>query len=155
MDSRTTPRRLTRTRLAVSLAATTALALSACSGGSFGSGQEGDTADRPLRIGLIAPLTGPASLEGNAMTNGFRLGLDVVNETGGVLGKDVELVVVDDKSDVATSTQVAQQLVRQEDVDYIFGTIAGDTSLPASSAAAMNASSNCRPMPWPWWPGWT
>jgi len=134
MDARSTSPRVRRLRSTLAVAAAATLALTACSGGSFG-GEEAADADRPLRIGLIAPLTGPASLEGNAMTNGFKLGLEQVNEAGGVLGKEVELVVVDDKSDVATSTQVAQQLVRQDDVDYIFGTIAGDTSFAVASVA--------------------
>lgn len=127
---------MTRVRSLLAVATAAALALTACSGGSFGGGDDADGADRPLRIGLIAPLTGPASLEGNAMTNGFKLGLEAVNDAGGVLGHEVELVVVDDKSDVATSTQVAQQLIRQEDVDYIFGTVAGDTSFAVASVAA-------------------
>lgn len=140
METALTPRRLTRRRALGSLAAVAAvtLTLTACAGGSFTEVEEDGTAgaDRAFRLGIIAPTTGVASLEGNSLVAGATLGVEAINAAGGVLGRDIELVIVDDKSDAATSTQVAQQLVRQDDVDFMLGTIAGDTSVAAASVAA-------------------
>lgn len=138
MENPTHRNRMTRLTPTLALLVAPVLALTACSGGSFSAEEPGgaDDTDRALKIGLIAPLTGPASLEGTSMQQGFELGLDAVNAAGGVLGHDVELVVVDDMSEAATSTQVAQRLVREEQVDYLFGTIAGDTTNAVASVAA-------------------
>ncbi|GAA3913730.1 ABC transporter substrate-binding protein [Microbacterium invictum] len=141
MEAVSTARRLNwrRTTTGAAALAVATLVLSACGGGSF-AGDAGDGADgaqdRAFRLGLVAPTTGVASLEGNSLVMGVELGIEAVNADGGVLGHPIELVVVDDKSDAATSTQVTQQLIRQNDVDYVLGTIAGDTSVAAGSVAA-------------------
>jgi len=135
-----TPRRMMRRRSLIATAAVAAatLTLTACAGGSFAQDPSGEASSesRAFRLGIIAPTTGVASLEGNSLVAGAELAVEAVNADGGVLGQDIELIVVDDKSDAATSTQVAQQLVRQNEVDYILGTIAGDTSVAAGSVAA-------------------
>lgn len=159
MENRTHRRGLTRTVTAASLFMVPALALTACGGGSFSTDAGDGGSDTPFKIGLIAPLTGVASLEGNSMLQGFELGIERVNEAGGIMGQDVELIVLDDASEAATSTQMAQRLVREEQVDYIFGTIAGDTTAAVASVAAdadipfssaiMGIVPSCSPHFWP------
>jgi branched-chain amino acid transport system substrate-binding protein/urea transport system substrate-binding protein len=139
METVPTTRRLNRRRATAGLAALAAitLALTACGGGSFGGGDTDEGGeDRAFRLGLVAPTTGVASLEGNSLVAGAKLAVEAVNADGGVLGHPIELTVADDKSDAATSTQVTQQLIRQNEVDYVLGTIAGDTSVAAGSVAA-------------------
>ncbi len=141
METASTPRRLTRRRATAGIAAvaTITLALTGCSGSfaaGYADGGVDGAEDRAFRLGLVAPTTGVASLEGNSLVAGAKLGVEAVNAAGGVLGHPIELVVADDKSDAATSTQVTQQLIRQNDVDYVLGTIAGDTSVAAGSVAA-------------------
>src|SRR5690606_16439968 len=53
----------------------------------------------------------------------------------GVLGHDVEIVFIDDMADAATSTQAALRLIKQDNVDYIFGTIPGDTAMAVAQVA--------------------
>ena len=139
MDTAPQARRLSRRRVAAGIAALAAitLALTACGGGSFGGADPDEGGeDRAFRLGLVAPTTGVASLEGNSLVAGAQLAVEAINADGGVLGHPIELTVADDKSDAATSTQVTQQLIRQNDVDYVLGTIAGDTSVAAGSVAA-------------------
>lgn len=137
------------------------LTATAC-GGSIGGGDNGDGAegaDETLTIGVIAPVTGNASLEGNALRNGFELGVEALNENGGVLGNDVEIVFMDDQGDASVSTQAAQRLIQQDEVDYLFGTIAGDTSEAAAgvaeaegvpfSTAMIGSIPHCSPHFWP------
>ena len=54
-------------------------------------------ADDTIKIGGIAPLTGAVSVYGNLVKNGVDLYVAEVNANGGVLGKQVEMVVADDQ----------------------------------------------------------
>lgn len=129
--------------------------------GGGGGNDDGEAAseNEPLTIGVIAPLTGVASLEGNALRDGFELGIEHLNADGGVFGQDVEVVFVDDQGDAAVSTQSAQRLIQQDEVDYLFGTIAGDTSEAVAGVAAeqqvpfstamIGSIPHCSPHFWP------
>jgi ABC-type branched-subunit amino acid transport system substrate-binding protein len=108
--------------------------LAACSGGAIGGG-DGQSADEAFTVGLIAPLTGPVVQEATAMQRGFELAIEKINQEGGVLGKPVEFVMVDDQADAAKSTQLAQRLINQDKVDYIFGTVPGDTTAAVAQVA--------------------
>lgn len=133
----------TATRAGLGILAVTALtaSLAACGGGAIGGDSEADDA---FKVGLIAPVTGPVVPEATAMQRGFYLAIEKINEAGGVLGKPVEVVEVDDQADAAKSTQLAQRLINQDEVDYIFGTIPGDTTaavVQVSEAAGVPFSS--------------
>jgi ABC-type branched-subunit amino acid transport system substrate-binding protein len=108
----------------------TALALfsaTGCAGAAISGSRGGDTGG-PLKIGVIVPLTGPIAQSGTALRQGFELGVAKVNDAGGVGGKKVEFVVVDDAGDPATSTLLARRLIQQDKVSVLFGTITGDTA---------------------------
>jgi ABC-type branched-subunit amino acid transport system substrate-binding protein len=114
-----------RAALAAALAASTLL-LAACGGAVKESAAK--TSEDGLKIGLIAPVTGPVVPEGTALERGFELGVKRINDEGGVLGKPVEFVKADDEANVSKSTQLAQRLINQDHVDFLFGTIPGDTA---------------------------
>jgi ABC-type branched-subunit amino acid transport system substrate-binding protein len=118
-----------RNRLSAAAVTVTAaaLVLTGC-GGAVGQGAAPQGAGDTFKIGLIAPVTGPAVQEGLALQRGFELGIKKINESGGVLGQPVDFVMVDDQASAAKSTQLAQRLVTQDEVDYLFGTIPGDTT---------------------------
>lgn len=111
-----------RARPLVTLLLPLALAAAGCGGGAAAGGG-GD--DKPFKIGLIVPLTGPVAADGIPLKNGFDLALKEVNAQGGMLGKKVEVVTLDNQSDPALSSQQATRLIRQDKVDYIVGTITG------------------------------
>jgi branched-chain amino acid transport system substrate-binding protein len=50
-----------------------------------------------LKIGMCAPVTGPAAESGGYAIKGAKLALEAVNKAGGVLGKQLELIVEDDQ----------------------------------------------------------
>src|SRR6185369_9529416 len=52
----------------------------------------------PIRIGVILPLSGPASLLGNDFRTGAEIAAAQLNRAGGVLGRQVELVFRDDRA---------------------------------------------------------
>jgi branched-chain amino acid transport system substrate-binding protein len=64
----------------------------------------------PVKIGLLAPLTGPWASEGQEMKRNLELLTAEQNARGGLLGKPVELVVEDDGGDPRTASLAAQRL---------------------------------------------
>jgi branched-chain amino acid transport system substrate-binding protein len=75
----------------------------------------------PIRIGLIAPLSGGSADFGTSVRNGATLAVTEINAVGGYLGRPLELVVRDDKADPATGRAVAEDLVLQEKVAFTIG----------------------------------
>jgi branched-chain amino acid transport system substrate-binding protein len=87
-----------------------------------------------IRIGSVAPLTGPQAHLGKDNDNGARLAIDEANAAGVVLGgKKVkfELVSEDDQADPRNATIVAQKLVDQR-VAGVVGHLNSGTTIPAS-----------------------
>jgi ABC-type branched-subunit amino acid transport system substrate-binding protein len=87
--------------------------------------------DRQLVIGVIADRTGFMSGHGESIELGARLAADALNETGGVLGREVAVVVVDGASDPATSALRARELAERRKVDLVIGTGTSAASLSA------------------------
>jgi branched-chain amino acid transport system substrate-binding protein len=79
-------------------------------GGALVAQRAGLFAPRALRIGTILPLTGADAAEGKAMRNAIRLAVDEVNRRGGVQGRPVELVDLDDASAPDKAVAAAKQL---------------------------------------------
>jgi branched-chain amino acid transport system substrate-binding protein len=52
----------------------------------------------PIKIGMVAPLTGPAAESGRFQTQGARLAVDEINKAGGVLGRPLDLTIEDDQT---------------------------------------------------------
>jgi branched-chain amino acid transport system substrate-binding protein len=83
----------------------------------------------PIKIGYPANLTGiQASLDG-PMLNGAKLAASEINAAGGVLGRPLELVVYDSKSDATTISTVASQLIDSDKVVGIIGFADSDSVL--------------------------
>jgi branched-chain amino acid transport system substrate-binding protein len=59
-----------------------------------------------IKLGLFVPLTGFAAADGASALNGARIAVDIINQNGGINGKQVELVYYDDsaKADQAGRT---------------------------------------------------
>jgi branched-chain amino acid transport system substrate-binding protein len=52
----------------------------------------------PIKFGMIAPLTGGAAETGRYQINGARLAAEQINKAGGILGRNIELVIEDDQT---------------------------------------------------------
>ncbi|MDQ4053720.1 MAG: amino acid ABC transporter substrate-binding protein [Actinomycetota bacterium] len=116
-----------------------ALALTACvDEGGGGGGGDGDS-DGPIVIGTSLPLTGEFSQPGQAAEEGYEVWKEMVNEDGGLLGRDVELVVKDDASNQNTIVADYNALISQDKVDLLLGTFSSLLNLPASAVAERNA----------------
>lgn len=64
-------------------------------GNANNAGATGDT----IKIGGLAPLTGDVSVYGVAVDNGVKMAVEEINADGGVLGKQIEYIVYDEKGD--------------------------------------------------------
>ena len=120
------------TKSALALAAS-ALLLAACGkNGDKSTAVPSDAVE--VKIGHVAPLTGPIAHLGKDNENGARLALEEINKAGLTIdGKKVVLTLVpeDDAEDPKTATQVAQKLVDAKVVGVV-GHLNSGTSIPAS-----------------------
>lgn len=80
--------------------------------------QEAET----IRIGGVGPLSAPgAYLAGTEMMNAMNMAVDEINEAGGLLGKQVELVIGDTEGLPERGTAVAERLISQNKVVALVG----------------------------------
>ena len=108
-------------------------------GGDGGGGDgNGDAEGEPIRIGISLPLTGDFSQPGGEAGRGYEVWAELTNEAGGILGRPVELVVLDDASSQDTVVSDYQRLIDQENVDLLLGTFSSLLNLPASAVAERN-----------------
>ncbi|MBV9754683.1 MAG: ABC transporter substrate-binding protein [Hyphomicrobiales bacterium] len=76
-----------------------------------------------LKIGMCAPVTGPAAEQGRYAQTGAKIALDAVNKTGGVLGKQVELIIEDDQTTNPGIVLAFSKLAAQDDIVAFLGSI--------------------------------
>jgi branched-chain amino acid transport system substrate-binding protein len=74
-----------------------------------------------LKIGQIAPATGPNAQNGQFMVNGARLAIETVNRAGGVLGKPLELVTEDDQTTNPGAVLAFSRLASRGDIAAFIG----------------------------------
>lgn len=86
----------------------------------------------PIKIGLLAPLTGFAAADGLSVQNSVTLAMERVLKEGGVLGRPVELVVYDDRADAKEAVALARKLIQQ---DRVVAVVGGSYSTPTRAAA--------------------
>lgn len=112
------------------LAAMTATMLAGCGKSSEGGAAAdagGDSAE-VIKIGVFEPLTGENGGGGSQEVDGIKYANQVYPE---VLGKKVELVIVDNKSDKGEATTAATRLVEQEGVVAVLGSYGSGVSIAA------------------------
>ncbi len=85
-----------------------------------------------IKIGLLAPLTGPAAADGLSVQNSVKLALERVNAEGGLLGKKVELASYDDRMDPKDAVALARKLIEQ---DRVVAVVPGSYSAPTRAVA--------------------
>jgi branched-chain amino acid transport system substrate-binding protein len=78
-------------------------------------------AQETIKIGVNEPLTGAVAASGTYVTNGARIGAEVVNGRGGVLGKKIELVIEDNKSNPKEAVDAAEKLILRDKVPVMIG----------------------------------
>lgn len=90
-----------------------------------------------IKIGVINEMTGGNATLGTSSTNGAKLAFKEINEQGGILGKKVELVIVDNKSEPAESANAMTKLLG-DDVVAVTGTFSSSNAISAARVAESN-----------------
>jgi len=86
---------------------------------AFAAGLVPAAAQEELRIGLIAPVTGPFAQVGTDMTNGFKMYLDEVNSN--FAGAKVNLIIEDSQAKPDTAVTKARKLILEDHVQLLVG----------------------------------
>jgi branched-chain amino acid transport system substrate-binding protein len=82
---------------------------------------DAQAASEPIRIGVIAPLTGSSADFGNSMQQGAALAVEQINAIGGVLGRPLQLVTRDDGGNARTGREASTALLDHENVVATIG----------------------------------
>src|SRR5437763_13137080 len=76
-----------------------------------------------IKIGMCAPITGPAAEAGKYATGGAKLAVEAINKAGGVLGKQIELIIEDDQTTNPGIVLAFSKLAAQPDIVAFLGSI--------------------------------
>jgi len=102
-----------------------------------------------LKLGVIAPLSGPAASWGKSITEGVELAIDELDKAGGLSVKgekyDVKIIPYDDKYTGSAAVQAANRLISVDKVNVIFGSIGSASVLafkPVTEKAKVLVFSN-------------
>jgi branched-chain amino acid transport system substrate-binding protein len=107
-----------------------AAALAALAGGAM--------AQETLKIGASLPITGGLAINGAKHQEGYELCVELINEAGGLLGKQLELVISDNQSVNETAQAQFERLINEDQVDILLGTFSSRITFPTTSIAEQN-----------------
>jgi len=124
----------------LSVSATTAAAAAlvvGCSSSSStsGSGGGGGTTKSPIVIGASLSLTGDFSADGQAYQQGYQFWASQVNANGGILGRKVQMKILNDNSSPTQVVTNYQTLINSDHAALTFGPFSSLLTAPASSVA--------------------
>src|SRR5579859_3968597 len=80
-------------------------------------------ADEPVKIGMVNPLTGVLSALAQSEVDGAKYAEAEINKKGGILGRQVQLLVEDSANDVGTGVQKTRKLIDRDQVAVILGDV--------------------------------
>ena len=78
-------------------------------------------AQEPIKIGVTQPLTGAFAASGNYVVQGAKIAEDAINAEGGVLGRKIQLVIEDNKSNPTEAVATAEKLISRDKVPVLMG----------------------------------
>ena len=107
------------------------VALTACAGDQAGDSNE-------IVIGEYGSLTGTTATFGISTRNGIDMAIDEVNAEGGVLGRQVRVIVEDDQGRPEEAQTVVTKLITSDQVVAVLGEVASSRTLAAAPVAQQN-----------------
>jgi branched-chain amino acid transport system substrate-binding protein len=130
-----TPNRLLKPAAALGLA----VVLAACGGtsantggggGDPAAGGDGDAVEGAVNIGAVLPLTGGSASIGEDQRRGIELAVAKINEDGGVLGKDLNVIVEDSAGAANAAIDAAKKLTTVDEVAAVMGEYSSGVTVP-------------------------
>src|SRR4051812_1209832 len=88
-----------------------------------------------IKIGEYASLTGKEATFGQSSHKGIVMAIEEINRTGGVLGKQLELISEDNQTKPGESATVAKKLITRDKVVALLGEVSSGRSLEAAPVA--------------------
>jgi branched-chain amino acid transport system substrate-binding protein len=124
------PRQRRRALTVIAVSSVLASVLVGCSSTS------GAPSSGPIKIGMSLPLSGAVADVSKSGYNGYKEWADEVNASGGLLGRQIKLDVLDDGFDTNADVANYNRLISQDKVDLLLGTFSSLLNAPASAVAA-------------------
>ncbi len=123
-------------RFLTALASATLVA-AACGGGG-GGGSTGGSDKAPIVIAASYSKTGAYASSGTSVANGYQVAVDEINKGGGVLGRQIKLILEDDASDPANVVRLYTRFTSEDKVDALlspYGSALGGAAVQLSERA--------------------
>jgi branched-chain amino acid transport system substrate-binding protein len=98
----------------------------------------GEPQGDPIVFATSLPLTGEFSGVGSKHQDGYQFCVDEINARGGLLGRPVELLVEDNRSDTEVVVTQTERFITVDGADVLFGTFSSLLGYPASTIAEQN-----------------
>ena len=117
------------------LAIAMSIALTGCGGGEKAKPA---AQTNEIKIGGNVEMTGGVANYGNQALSGMKLAFKQVNESGGVLGKKINLILADNKSEPAEAANATTKLITQDKVSIVMGPIVSSNVLATVKIAEDN-----------------
>ena len=125
-----------RGNIAAGVAALTLIVLAgALAGAGCGRDKSKGSGGDPILIGISLPLTGDFSEPGKGIQRGYEAWVKVVNASGGLLGRQIQLKFLDDQSSADRVVSDYEQLIGKDKADLVFGPFSTRLVVPAARVA--------------------
>jgi branched-chain amino acid transport system substrate-binding protein len=92
--------------------------------------------EQPVKIGMVEPLTGVYAKLAEGEMHGAQLALEEINQRGGILGRQTELLIEDSANVVGTGVAKTRQLIDRDQADFILGDVNSAVALAAMRVTA-------------------
>ena len=86
-------------------------------------------AEGPIKIAILAPLSGPVPTFGVSTRDGAILAIEEWNAKGGVLGRQIEYIVEDSQCTADIAVNAANKVIEQDGVKYIVGEVCSSAGI--------------------------
>ncbi|WP_093582124.1 ABC transporter substrate-binding protein [Geodermatophilus amargosae] len=126
---------LQRRRRRAVLAGLTAAVLmgtAACGGSDDGGGGSADGLPKTIKLVSVNPTTGVVAFAGNAANQGYQLAIQEINDSDLLEGSQLELELVDTRSEPQTAAQEATTAIADSEVAAIFGSVSSNEAIAMS-----------------------
>ena len=91
-----------------------------------------------VKVGVILPLTGESAYWGQNIKEGIELGVEEINENGGILNKKIHVLYEDSKGRPKEAVSSLNKLISTEEIKYVIGDVISTNILAMAPIAEKN-----------------
>jgi branched-chain amino acid transport system substrate-binding protein len=92
-------------------------------------------ADETIKLGIVAPMSGPNARYGAFSMHGAELAVKDINAAGGIDGRKIELFNADSQGTPVEGVSATRRLIDEDEVDYIIGDVSSSVTLAMQPVA--------------------